>query len=110
MEKSALGLIAALGAMLPMTAANAAVTPEEAHRVIQPTSVSDLLEPIPDALRVINALAAEPKIASEGTQVTQLYFGFGHHHHHHNHYYHHHHHHHHYWHHHNHHYYDDNEE
>ena len=95
MDKTAAVLIAALGAAVPIGAAHAAVSPEEAQRVLHATSVAELLDPVPNALGVMNTLTAAHKAAGEQTEVAQIYLDLGgnHHHHHHHHFYHHHHHH-----------------
>jgi hypothetical protein len=104
MDKSLLGLAAALVAA-PLTVAHAtAVTPEDAANALRVSSVADLLESVPNSAAVLAALNAEPAAeaapADKGVQLAQWH----HHHHHHHHFYHHHHHHHHwYWRHHHHH-------
>lgn len=107
MDKTTLGLIAALGAALPLGAAQAAVEPADMHRTLHATSVAELLNPIPNALEVMKTAQAVRQDA-EGTQVAQVEIELGHHHHHHHNvirrfFYHHHHHHHYYYHHHHHH-------
>jgi hypothetical protein len=99
MDKSMIGLIAALGAVAPLTSAQAAaVSPEAAVQSLRVNSVAELLEPVPNAVAVLAALDSAPRPESDastlkGVRVAQWH----HHHHHHHHYYHHHHHHHHFY-------------
>ena len=102
MDKSLLGLVAAIGFAAPFAATPAtAMTSEDAASALQVSSVADLLEPIPNSLAILAALSVDTEAApaEEGVQLAQWH----HHHHHHHHFYHHHHHHHHYYHHHHHH-------
>jgi hypothetical protein len=97
MDKTVLGLLAAIGFAAPLTAAQAtAVTPEDAASALRVSSVADLLEPVPNPLAILAALNADPETApaDKGVLLAQLHH---HHHHHHHFYHHHHHHHHHYW-------------
>jgi hypothetical protein len=92
MEKTVIGLVAALGAAAPLAGAQAAVmSADEANNALRAASVADLLEPAPNAVAVLAALDADqqpqPGAADKGVQVAQWH----HHHHHHHHYYHHHH-------------------
>jgi hypothetical protein len=100
MEKTALRLIAALGAVVPLGAALAAEAPDET-RALHAASVAELLDPIPNALGVMKATETERAAQAEQQQkLAQIYYGHHHHHHHHHHrryYRHHHHHHHHYY-------------
>jgi len=118
MEKTVIGLLAAIGAATPLAAAQASVvSSEDAASALRVASVADLLEPVPNAPAILAALDAEPQNAPaaaqvpEGVQVAQWHHHHWHHHHWHHHhwgprfYYHHHHHHrwhHHHWHHHHH--------
>jgi hypothetical protein len=116
MEKTVIGLVAALGAAAPLSGAQAAVmTADEANNALRASSLAELLEPAPNALAVLAALDANqaPKTAEaeKGVQVAQWNYHHHHHHHHHHWYHHHnnwgwgggwgggwgHHHHHHYW-------------
>ena len=99
MDKSLIGLLAAIGAATPI-AAHAAVTPEEATNALRVTSVAELLDPTPNALAVLTTLDSQPLIEANAAKGVQVAW---HHHHHHHHFYHHHHHH--FYHHHHHHYY-----
>ena len=109
MEKTVIGLVAAMGALTPLAGAQAtAMTSEEANRALQVTSLAELLEPAPNALAVLIALDAERKSEPAAGEAKGVQLAYHHHHHHHHHFYHHHHHHHHYYyypHHHHHHYY-----
>ncbi len=109
MDKTRLGLIAAVGA-LAATPALASVSAEVTDRIMKPRTVAELLEPIASPRETLATLDAARQLegvelADAEIQVGPLGFGFGHHHHHHHrHYiYHHHHHHHYYYHHHHHH-------
>ena len=113
MDKSIIGLVAALAAAAPLAHAEAAVSPEDAAKALQASSVAELLDPVPNSAAILAALdanrEAQPPAADKGVQVAQWHHhhhhnwgwggGWGHHHHHHNYYwrrrYHHHHHH--YW-------------
>ena len=114
MDKSIIGLVAALAAAAPLAHAEAAVSPEDAAKALQASSVAELLDPVPNSAAILAALdanrEAQPAAAADkGVQVAQWHHhhhhnwgwggGWGHHHHHHNYYwrrryYHHHHH---YW-------------
>ena len=91
MDKSVMGLVAAIAAAAPFATAQAAVTPEEAARALNVSSVAELLDPVPNSAAILAALdanrKAETETADKGVQVAQW------HHHHHHHWYHHHHHH-----------------
>ena len=101
MEKTVIGLVAALGAVAPLAGAQAAVaSSEDAANALRVGSVADLLDPVPNSAAILAALDAERKQAAPvSTEVKGLKVAQWHHHHHH--YYHHHHHH--YYHHHHHH-------
>ena len=95
MDKTLLGLIAAIGAMTPLSAAQADVSSSEYSGVMEASSFAELLRPIPNAAAILK-VADEQKTVSpdEGVQLAQDH----HHHHHHRHRRrHHHHHHHHYY-------------
>jgi hypothetical protein len=107
MEKTIMGLVAAIGAAAPLGGAHAAVvSTEDAARSLQVSSVAELLEPVSNSAAILAALDSAPRAETasqdKGVEVAQFYH---HHHHHHHHYYHHHHHHHYYYHHHHHHHY-----
>jgi hypothetical protein len=90
MDKTVIGLAAAIGAMTPMVAAHAEVAPSDLSRAMEANSFAELLQPIPNAVAILKVAdeqgSAKP---GEGVQLAQ-----DHHHHHHHRYYHHHHHHH----------------
>ncbi len=103
MEKTLMGLVAAIGAAAPLTGAHASlVSYDEATRALQVSSVAELLEPVANSAAILQALdsaALEKNAAPEkNVELAQFYY-----HHHHHHWYHHHHHHHHWYHHHHHH-------
>jgi hypothetical protein len=113
MDKTIVGLIGALSALAAADAARAATpVPPNANEVLTASSFGELLEPIPNALALLQAVdEAKAKAGSEAenrdVKLAQLYYYPRHHHHHHHHhhhrwgwgpppyYYHHHHHHHH---------------
>jgi len=101
MEKTVMGLVAAIGAVAPFAGAHAAaLTSENAASALRAASVAELLDPVPNSAAILAALDAEKKpetAAAKGVQVAQWHHHHWHHHHHHHYYYHHHHHHHH-WH------------
>lgn len=110
MEKSVIGLLAAIAAAAPLANAKAAVTPEDAAKALKVSSVAELLDPVPNSAEVLAVLDANREAQSgpgdKDVQVAQWHHHHHHHHHwwrhhHHHHWgwrrYHHHHHHHHYW-------------
>lgn len=94
MDKTVIGLLAAVAATAPLANANAAVTPEDAAKALKASSVAELLDPVPNSAAVLAVLdanhEAQPGAADVGVQVAQWH----HHHHHHHHWWRHHHHHH----------------
>ena len=112
MEKTVMGLVAAIGAAAPLAGAQAsAVTTEAAHGALRVASIAELLEPVANAPAILAALDAAPQREAAPAKDAGVQLAWHHHHHHHHwyhhhhhhHYYYHHHHHHHYWHHHHHH-------
>jgi len=105
MDKTVIGLIAAIGAATPLAGAQAAVAPSsDAASALSVASVADLLDPVPNAAAILAALDGDNKThaageASKGVQVAWHHHHW-HHHHWHHHHWHHHHWHHHHWHHH----------
>jgi hypothetical protein len=102
MDKSIIGLLSGASALALMGGAQAA--PAAVELAVQPAgSFAELLEPIPNAIELLNAdnqrAASDPAADEHPIQLAQYY------HHHHHHHYHHHHYRHHYHHHHHHHYY-----
>jgi len=105
MEKTVMGLVAAIGAATPLAGAHASVvTTDEATRALQVSSIAELLEPVANSTAILAALDSAPRTAP-AAQDKGVQLAWHHHHHHHHHWYHHHHHHHYYYHHHHHHYY-----
>lgn len=122
MDKTLMGMVAAIGAAAPLAGAHAAVSYDEASRALQVNSVAELLDPVPNSaaiLHTLDAAASQQAAAPEkNVELAQFFYHHHHHHnwyhhhhhqwyhhHHHHHWYHHHHHHHYYYHHHHHHYY-----
>jgi hypothetical protein len=114
MEKKIAGLLGAVATLGAFNAAQAAPTPSPAPSdVMRANSFADLLEPIPNAAALLQAVdeSAPTPSANENVQLAQIFIEHHHHHHHHHHawrryaprvvvvpprrYYHHHHHHHH---------------
>jgi hypothetical protein len=105
MEKTTLGLIAALGAAAVAPIAAKASAPAMGH-ILKPASVAELLDPVPNARATLDELNASGRTL-EPVEVAEVGITIGpggvrigrrhHHHHHHHHFYrrHHHHHHHH---------------
>lgn len=94
MDKKIAGLLGAVAAVGTLNAAHAAPTPDPSD-VLKVNSYADLLEPIPNAARVLQALdeQAPAKPPEANVQVAQYYYHHHHHHHHHGYWWHHHHHH-----------------
>ncbi len=92
MDKKIAGLLGAVAALGSFPAAQAAPAPAPTD-VLRANSYADLLEPIPNAIAVLQAVdesgSTQP---SENTQLAQLFYHHHHHHHHHHSFYHHHHH------------------
>lgn len=115
MDKKLAGLLGAVATLGTMNAAQAAPTPSPAPSdVLRANSFADLLESIPNAAALLQAVdeSAPAPSANENVQLAQIFIEHHHHHHHHHHawrryaprvvvvppryrYYHHHHHHHH---------------
>jgi hypothetical protein len=99
MEKTTLGLVAALSA-LAATPAAASLSQTATEDVLKPASIAELLEPIPNAVDVMQRLQAEGRMLAPVEVADDMEIGipglrFRRHHHHHHHYREHHHHHHH---------------
>jgi hypothetical protein len=90
MEKKIAGLLGAVAALGTLAGAQAAVPSD----VLKANSYADLLEPIPNAARTLQALEeqAPAKPGEANVQVAQFYYHHHHHHHHHGYWHHHHHH------------------
>jgi|SRR5476649_487505 hypothetical protein len=95
MDKKIVGVIAAVGALAPISAAQAAAPIGDVEQIMHARSFSELLHPIPNAIAALKAVDEAHTDPSAQMMVAQY-------HHHHHHYYHHHHHHHFYHHHHHH--------
>jgi hypothetical protein len=95
MDKKIFGLIAAVSGLAPLAAAQAAPPPVNVDQALTARSFAELLEPIPNAVAVLDAVdqAQPPAAPADAVQLAD------HHHHHHHHYrrHRHHHHHHHYY-------------
>jgi hypothetical protein len=91
MDKRIAGLLGAAAALTTMASAQAAPASTEPAPA---TSYRDLLDPVPDAVPMLEADNAR-LTATPATEVAQIVVGVGHHHHHHHHARRHHHHHHH---------------
>lgn len=97
MDKKIAGLLGAVAALGTLGAAQASPAPApNPSDALKANSYADLLEPIPNAAKILRALdeQAPAKLDEHNVQVAQWYH---HHHHHHHHGYWHHHHHHGYW-------------
>jgi opacity protein-like surface antigen len=83
MDKRIAGLLGAVAAVGALSSAQAAPAPSTTD-VLQANSYADLLEPIPNAAKVLQALdeQAPAKSAEGNVQVAQFYHFYHHHHHH----------------------------
>jgi hypothetical protein len=86
MDKKIAGLLGAVAALGTLNGAQAAPTPAPSD-VLQANSYADLLEPIPNAGKVLQALDEQTpaKPAEANVQLAQYYYHHHHHHHHHHH-------------------------
>jgi hypothetical protein len=84
MDKKIAGLLGAVAALGTLNGAQAAPTPASSD-VLQANSYADLLEPIPNAGKVLQALdeRTPAKPAEANVQLAQYYYHHHHHHHHH---------------------------
>ena len=84
MDKKIAGLLGAVAALGSLSSVQATPAPAPAD-VLQANSYADLLEPIPNAGKVLQALdeQAPPKSAESDMKVAQFYHHHHHHHHHH---------------------------
>ena len=88
MDKKIAGLLGAVATLGTFTAADAAPAPAPTD-ILRANSFADLLEPIPNAVALLQAVEeSAPAPATENVQMAQYYY---HHHHHHHSFYHHHH-------------------
>jgi hypothetical protein len=92
MDKKIAGLLGAVAALGAVNGAQAASAPPPTD-VLKADSYTDLLEPIPNALKVLQALDEQSPVKSTGAAVKVAQYYHHHHHHHHHGYWHHHHHH-----------------
>ena len=92
MEKKIAGLLGAVAALGTLNGAQAAPAPApDPSEALKVNSYAELLEPIPNAAKVLQAIEEQQPVKpwEDNVQVAQLFY---HHHHHHHGYYHHHHH------------------
>jgi len=84
MEKKIAGLLGAVAALGAFNAAEAAPSPAPSD-VLRANSFADLLEPIPNAAALLQAVdeSAPRPSANENVQLAQIYIEHHHHHHHH---------------------------
>jgi len=88
MEKKIAGLLGAMATLGALNAAQAAPIPSPAPTdVLRANSFADLLEPIPNAAALLQAVdeSAPVPSADENVQLAQYYYHHHHHHHHHHH-------------------------
>ena len=86
MDKKIAGLLGAVATLGAFNAAQAAPTPSPAPSdVLRANSFADLLEPIPNAASLLQAVDESAPAPDANIQLAQLVIGFGHHHHHHHH-------------------------
>jgi hypothetical protein len=86
MEKKIAGLLGAMATLGAFNAAQAAPAPAPAPTdVLRANSFADLLEPIPNAAALLQAVdeSAPAQSANENVQLAQYYYPHHHHHHHH---------------------------
>ncbi len=86
MDKKIAGLLGAVATLGAMNAAQAAPTPSPAPSdVLRANSFADLLEPIPNAAALLQAVdeSAPVPSADENVQLAQIFIEHHHHHHHH---------------------------
>jgi hypothetical protein len=86
MEKKIAGLLGAMATLGAFNAAQAAPTPSPAPTdVLRANSFADLLEPIPNAVALLQAVdeSAPVPSADDNVQLAQFYHHHHHHHHHH---------------------------
>jgi hypothetical protein len=87
MDKKIAGLLGAVAALSTLTAVQATPAPGPTDPLAA-NSYADLLEPIPNAAKTLQALDEQPAKSAEGNvQVAQFYHHHHHHHHHHHGYY-----------------------
>jgi hypothetical protein len=84
MEKKIAGLLGAVATLGAFNAAQAAPSPAPTD-ILRANSFADLLEPIPNAGALLQAVDESAPSADENVQLAQLYVYHRHHHHHHHH-------------------------
>lgn len=83
MDKKIAGLLGAVAAVSTLGSAQAAPTPNPTN-TLQANSFAELLEPIPNAAALLQAVDEQPAPSAEGhIQLAQFYRHHHHHHHHH---------------------------
>jgi hypothetical protein len=82
MEKKIAGLLGAVAALGTLAGAQATPTPSD---VLKANSYADLLQPIPNASRTLQALEEQAAAEPAGANVQLAQFVYHHHHHHHHH-------------------------
>src|SRR5664279_5447 len=86
MDKKIAGLLGAVASLGAMNAVQAAPAPRPAPSdVLKANSFADLLEPIPNAAALLQAVDESAPAPDANIQLAQVVIGFGHHHHHHHH-------------------------
>ena len=68
MDKTLVGVLAAIGAIVPMAGAQAAVTPADVERAMNAGSFAELLQSVPNAPAILKA-AGEQRAATKGDEV-----------------------------------------
>ena len=89
MEKKIAGLLGAVAALGTLNAAQAAPTPTQ-EDLLKANSYADLLEPIPNAAKILQALDEQQPAGNSVAKAVKVAQFYHHHHHHHHGYYHHH--------------------
>lgn len=97
MDKTLVGLIAAIGALTPLSAAKADVSPADFRSAMEATSYGELLRPIANAAAILKVADQQNTVSPDASVQLVQYHHHHHHHHHYRRHYHHHHHHHHYY-------------
>ena len=84
MEKKIAGILGAVATLGAFNAAQAAPSPAPSH-ILRANSFADLLEPIPNAAKLLQAVdeSAPAPSANENMQLAQIFIEHHHHHHHH---------------------------
>lgn len=86
MEKKIAGLIGAIASVGGFTAAGAAsMVPPAPSEILRANSFADLLEPIPNAVALLQVVDESGPTSSAEDNIQQVQFYYHHHHHHHHH-------------------------